>query len=169
MIPASANALGPVTAPAVTVRSGIAWMEWCVIPAAAPRTYTSGRPSAFARSSVVRMMQHPPSETTQQSSLCSGSATSLDPSTSSIVMGSRYIACGFRAACSRVCTEIEASCSAVVPYWYMWRCAAMAYAPTSVSPVGSSQLIGYGTAAAPPPPLRPVPSDRPAAESSLLP
>ena len=27
VIPASANAFGPVTAPAVTVRSGIAWIE----------------------------------------------------------------------------------------------------------------------------------------------
>ena len=40
VIPASANAFGPVTAPAVTVRSGIPWIEWWVIPAAAPRTCT---------------------------------------------------------------------------------------------------------------------------------
>ena len=49
-----------------------------------------------ARSSVVRMMQQPPSEITQQSSLCSGSATSFESSTSSTVIGSRYIASGLR-------------------------------------------------------------------------
>ena len=115
-----------------------AWIEWCVVPPAAPRTYTGRCARSRARSSVVRMMQQPPSEITQQSSLCSGSATSFEPSTSSTVIGSRYIAFGLRAACSRVCTEIDASCSGVVPYSCMCRCAAIAYAPTSVSPVGNS-------------------------------
>ena len=118
--------------------SAIAWIEWCVDPPAAPRTYTGRCASSRARSSVVRMMQQPPSEITQQSSLCSGSATSREPSTSSTVIGSRYIAVGLRPACSRVCTAIDASCSGVVPYWCMCRCAAIAYAPTNVSPVGNS-------------------------------
>ncbi len=64
------------------------------MPPAAPRTYTGRCGRSRARSSVVRMMQHPPSEITQQSSLCSGSATSFDPETSSTVIGSRYIAFG---------------------------------------------------------------------------
>ena len=58
--------------------SAIAWIEWCVVPPAAPRTKTGRCGSSRARSSVVRMMQQPPSEITQQSSLCSGSATSFD-------------------------------------------------------------------------------------------
>ena len=138
VIPASANAFGPLTAAAVTVMSAIPWIEWCVVPPAAPRTNTGRCGSSRARSSVVMMMQQPPSEMTQQSSLCSGSATSLDESTSSTVIGSRYIAFGFRPACSRVCTEIDASCSGVVPYWCMCRRAAIAYEPTSVIPVGNS-------------------------------
>ncbi len=114
-------------------------------------------------------MQQPPSEMTQQSSLWSGSATSFDASTSSIVIGSRYIAAGLRAACSRVCTAIDASCSGVVPYWCMWRCAAIAYAPTRVSPTGSSYDMPSGSAPRAPPPPPPVPSVRPDAESWLLP
>ena len=58
--------------------SAIAWIEWCVVPPAAPRTNTGRCARSRARSSVVRMMQQPPSEITQQSSLCSGSATSFD-------------------------------------------------------------------------------------------
>ena len=116
------------------------------------------------------MMQQPPSEITQQSSLCSGSATSRDDITSSTVIGSRYIAFGLRPACSRVCTAIDASCSGLVPYWCMCRCAAIAYAPTSVSPVGNSYDIGNGSAMPPrPPPPPPVPSVRPDADSWLLP
>ena len=81
VIPASANALGPLTAAAVRVMSSIAAIEWCVVPPAAPRTYTGRCGRSRARSSVVRMMQQPPSEITQQSSLCSGSATSFEPLT----------------------------------------------------------------------------------------
>jgi hypothetical protein len=70
VIPASANAFGPLNAAAVTVMSDMPWIEWCVVPPAAPRTYTGLCGRSRARSSVVRMMQHPPSEITQQSSLC---------------------------------------------------------------------------------------------------
>ena len=162
VMPASANAFGPLTAAAVRVMSAIALIEWCVLPPAAPRTYTGRCARSRARSSVVRMRQQPPSEITQQSSLCSGSATSFDDSTSSTVIGSRYIAFGLRVACSRVCTAIDASCSGLVPYSCMWRCAAIAYAPTSVSPVGNSYDIASGSAIPPPrPPPPPVPSVRP--------
>ena len=57
----------------------------------------------------------PPSEITQQSSLWSGSATSLEFSTSSTVIASRYMAFGLRPAYSLTPTAISASCSDVVP------------------------------------------------------
>jgi hypothetical protein len=63
---------------------------------------------------------------TQQSSLCSGSATSREETTSSTVIGSRSWACGLLAACFRMVTATAASCSGVVPNWCMCRRAASA-------------------------------------------
>ena len=72
-----------------------------------------------------------------------------DDTTSSTVIGSRYSASGFSEACSRTATAISANCSGVVPYSCMWRCAAMAYAPMSTLPYGTSYCIAPGTRAAP--------------------
>ena len=64
-------------------------------------------------------------------------------STSSILIGSRNMALGFRAAHLRVATAISASCSEVVPYWCMWRVQAIAYEPAGRgSPNGSSNCPG---------------------------
>src|SRR5215210_3191504 len=57
----------------------------------------------------------PPSEITQQSSLCSGSAIIRELTTSSAVIGSRYIAFGLSPANSRTPAAISPSCSIVVP------------------------------------------------------
>jgi hypothetical protein len=75
---------------------------------------------------VVRTQAAPPSEITQQSRTWSGSATSRDESTSSTVIGSRCWAWGLCAAWARIVTAISASCSEVVPYSCMCRCAASA-------------------------------------------
>src|SRR5207244_9176455 len=56
-----------------------------------------------------------PSERMQQSSLCNGEQITLEFTTSSTVMGSRYIAFGLRAAFCRICTAISARCSGRVP------------------------------------------------------
>ena len=72
------------------------------------------------------MMAPPPSVIAQQSNLWSGSAIMRLFSTSSTVIGSRYIAWGFSMAYSRTPTAISASCSDVVPNSCMWRAACMA-------------------------------------------
>ena len=103
-----------------------------------------------ARSLVVMMKAPPPSEITQQSSLCNGSAIMRELRTSSTVIGSRYCASGLRPANSRTPTAISASCSDVVPYSCMWRRAAMAYPPASTLPhelsYGGRSLDTRGTA-----------------------
>ena len=68
----------------------------------------------------------PPSLMMQQSSRCSGDEMIREASTSSTVIGSRYLAAGFIEACRRIVTAISASCSEVVPYSCMWRCATIA-------------------------------------------
>ncbi len=75
-----------------------------------------------------------------------------EASTSSTVIGSRYLAWGFRLACLRIVTAISASCSLVVPYSCMWRCATSAYEPTMVGPKGASKLSG-GSRTKPPAPV----------------
>ena len=47
-------------------------------------------------------------------------------STSETSMGLRIFACGFSDAWRLMCTAISASCSEVVPYWCMCRCATSA-------------------------------------------
>ena len=94
------------------------------------------------RSSEVSTTAPPPSEMMQQSSRCSGDEITRDASTSSTVIGSRYLACGFMAACRRMVTAISASCSLVVPYSCMCRCATSAYEPTMVGPNGRLEVIG---------------------------
>jgi hypothetical protein len=54
-MPAISKAFGPLSAPGVTVRSGIWLIIMWVWPVAAPRTYTGGLRSDFARSAVVTM------------------------------------------------------------------------------------------------------------------
>jgi hypothetical protein len=77
----------------------------------------------------------PPSEIMQHSSMCSGSAITREPTTSSTVispvpLNCRSViactACGLRVPWRRVATLMAARCSAVVPYWYAWRCATSA-------------------------------------------
>ena len=81
----------------------------------------------------------PASVTRQQSSRLNGHEIRREFSTSSIVIGSRIIAFGFSIAHLRVATAISASCSLVVPYSYMWREQAIAYAPTGCGrPNGAS-------------------------------
>ena len=88
----------------------------------------------------------------QQSSRWSGDEITREASTSSTVIGSRYFACGFKLACCRIVTAIWASCSLVVPYSCMCRCATSAYEPTIVGPYGASKLSG-GSMTKPPPPV----------------
>ena len=66
------------------------------------------------------------SEMRQQSSMLSGSAICFEPITSSTVSGFFMCALGCSEACSRVVTATCASCSRVVPYSCMWRCAIIA-------------------------------------------
>ena len=54
---------------------------------------------------------------------------------------------GLRVACSRVCTAIDASCSGLVPYSCMCRCAAIAYAPDEREP--ARELVASSAAATP--------------------
>jgi hypothetical protein len=84
----------------------------------------------------------PPSEIMQQSSRWSGDEIMREASTSSTVIGSRYFALGLSPACRRMVTAISASCSLVVPYSCMCRCATSAYDPTMVGPNGASKLSG---------------------------
>ena len=113
--PAWANASAPLATAADDVKSGHWLMFQCVCAPAAPSTYTGGWRRSRARSAVVRTTAPPPSEITQQSSLCSGSAIMRELTTSSTLRGSRYIALGFSRAYSRTPTAISASCSDVVP------------------------------------------------------
>ena len=76
---------------------------------------------------------------TQQSSRCSGSEIIGEPRTSSTVTTSRKSACGLCCACCEAATLIQASCALVVPYWYMWRIADIAYWFTTVGPKGYSK------------------------------
>ena len=72
-------------------------------------------------------MAPPPSLITQQSRRCNGSAIIGELTTSSTVTTSRSIACGLYCAWCDAATLTQASCSLVVPYWYMWRIAHIAY------------------------------------------
>ena len=118
----------------------------------------------MARSAVVMISAPPPSEITQQSSLCSGSAIMRELTTSSAVIGSRYIAFGLSPANSRTPAAISPSCSIVVPYSCMCRWAAIAYAPTSELPYGASYACGPPTFCVPRA-NPPVPSMRPMRDS----
>jgi hypothetical protein len=106
----------------------------------------------------------PPSEITQQSSLCSGSAIMRELRTSSTVIGSRYCANGLRPANSRTPTAISASCSGVVPNSCMCRRAAMAYPPANTLPQQLSYCAGPWTRVEPVENVL-VPSRRPIRES----
>ena len=79
----------------------------------------------------------------QQSSRCSGDEITRDASTSSTVIGSRYLACGFIAACRRIVTAISASCSVVVPYSCMCRCATSAYDADDGRAERHLEMIGW--------------------------
>src|SRR5262249_38194710 len=85
----------------------------------------------------------------QQSSRWSGDEITREASTSSTVIGLRYFATGFIDACRRIVTATSASCSGVVPYSYICRCATIAYAPTVVGPNGISN---WSQVSPPPPP-----------------
>jgi hypothetical protein len=78
---------------------------------------------------------------TQQSRRCSGVETIGEFTTSSTVTTSRSMACGLYWACVLAATLIQASCSLVVPYSYMWRAAHMAYMFTTVGPNGYSNIM----------------------------
>ena len=91
----------------------------------APSTRTFGRFSDLATSGEVTISAPPPSVTTQQSSRCSGSAIIRELTTSSTVTTSFRKACSFHWAWWLAATLIQASCSLVVPYSYMWRMAHM--------------------------------------------
>ena len=89
--------------------------------------FTFGRFRLFAISGLAITSAPPPSEMTQQSSRCSGSATIGEFTTSSTVTTFGSIACGLCCAWWDAATFTQASCSDVVPNWCMWRRAAMAY------------------------------------------
>ena len=110
----------------MVVRSGISLIMLWVWQVPAPSTKTGGLARSRARSALVSTTAPAPSVTRQQSSLCSGDASSGDASTSSTVIGSWNRARGFMAAHSRVLTAICASCSEVVPNSAMCRLAASA-------------------------------------------
>ena len=89
------------------------WLEGLAFTLPQPRLTV--RMYHDARSAEVMMTAEPPSETSEQSSRCRGSAIMREASTSSTVIGSRICAAGFRPACVRAWTATEASCSGVVP------------------------------------------------------
>ena len=96
---------------------------WFLVASAQPSTFTSGRFRDFAISGRATISAPPPSEMTQQSSRCSGSETMGEFTTSSTVTTLGSMACGLYWAWVEAATLIQASCSEVVPYSYMWRCA----------------------------------------------
>ena len=124
--PASANAAGPDQTAPEYVRS-ILPPIWCFGASPAPSTFTSGRLRLFAISGFTTTMAPPPSVMTQQSSRCSGSEIIGELMTSSTVTTSRKSAFGLCWACCEAATLIQASCALVVPYWCMWRIAAIPY------------------------------------------
>ena len=79
----------------------------------------------LATSGETTITAPPPSEITQQSSRWRGLAIIGEASTSSTVTTSRSMACSFHWAWCEAATLIQASCSDVVPYSYMWRMAHM--------------------------------------------
>jgi hypothetical protein len=100
-----------------------------------PSIHTGGFRMSLATSAETTTTAPPPSETMQHSSRCKGSAIEREASTSSIVIAPVCLipiaarprtASGLRTAWARVVTAISASCSGVVPYWYMCRCATSA-------------------------------------------
>jgi len=75
--------------------------------------------------------------------------------TSSTVIGSRIIARLFLEAQARVATATEASCSSVVPYFFMW-------ATIGTVNVEGGPMVPYGASNWPdgelaPPPMPPIP------------
>src|SRR5438309_2168394 len=124
--PAMAKARGPEMMAGVVVRSGMLVIVWWVVASPEPRTQTGGFLPSLARSALVMTTAPPASVTRQQSRRWKGYAIQRDESTSSMVIGSRIIAFGFSIAHLRVATAISASCSWVVPYWYIWRMQAIA-------------------------------------------
>src|ERR1035437_1406648 len=111
---------------------------WCLTVSPAPLILTSGRRSDFAISGRATINAPPPSVMTQQSRRCRGSATIGEASTSLTVSTSRSSAFGLCCAWWEAATLIQASCSLVVPYSYMWRMAHMAYPLTFAMPEGYS-------------------------------
>ena len=114
-----------------STHSDIVWWE---MASPAPRIHTGSFGRSFARSSETRTTAPPPSERMQQSSLCNGEQMTRELTTSSTVIGSRYMALGLRAAFCRICTAISARCSGRVPNSCMCRVAAMACRPMTVCP-----------------------------------
>src|SRR5689334_20623754 len=124
---AIAKACGPDSAAPVTVRSGmLAMLEW-LRHSPTPRTYTGFFFSDLARAAEVSTIAPPPSTTRQQSRTVNGYDTMRAFRTCSTVRGSFSHAFGFLSAHLRADTATSASCSRVVPYWCMWRIAAIAY------------------------------------------
>jgi hypothetical protein len=76
----------------------------------------------------------PPSEITQQSRRWSGEEMMRDASTSSTVIGSRYLAYGIQPAWRRIVTAISASCSLVVRTGACAAARPLRSAPTIVGP-----------------------------------
>src|SRR5438270_165853 len=126
--PASSNARGPDQRAPVNVRSILPLLV-CLGASPCPMILTLGRLIWCATSGLATITAPPPSVTTQLSSRCSGSLSIGEFTTSSTVTGFRSSACSLYCACSDAATFTQASCSAVVPYSYMCRCAASAYLP----------------------------------------
>jgi hypothetical protein len=113
-----------------------------------PITLILGRFKLRAISGFTTTSAPPPSVMTQQSSRCSGLAMIGERTTSSTVTTSRSSACSLCCACCEAATLIQASCSLVVPYSCMWRCAHIAYTLATVGPYGYSNCMS-GTAGLP--------------------
>lgn len=125
-IPALANASSPERTHGDSVKSAHSLMVVWEMASPVPSTHTGALAQSPTRSSATRTMEPPPSDRMQQWSLVNGSAIMGADWTSSMVISSRWVASGLSEALYRVDTAISASCSTVVPYWYMWRMAAMA-------------------------------------------
>src|SRR5687768_17076857 len=137
--PAIAKAGGPEIRAGPWVRSGICEIRLWSSASPIPSTRIGWDLRSRARSALVSTTPPPASVTRQQSSRLNGQQIIRELSTSSTVIGSRYIAFGLRPAHLLVATAISASWSFVVPYWAMWRDAASAYEPTGLGrPYGSS-------------------------------
>ncbi|CFN98669.1 Uncharacterised protein [Bordetella pertussis] len=116
LTPAAAKARADDALQPKSVRLGAATMCSWVCPWPAPRISTDRLLLAALAARLLITSAAPPSEIRQQSSRRSGVLISREFSTSSMEIGSRLCALGWRPAWRRCSTAMAARCSGVAPY-----------------------------------------------------